>query len=161
MCLLHIVNSCFVCVCPSLSHSNDQPPQSVLEKAFHGQFDVPRTHVTLLPAQNSLNWIRIKYLRWFRKNREIIVTRGNNASIISVTLKSRYSAWVGQQVNEGCNGINTHGVECPRGQKQGCCIIRALLTPGQYTRTACFTWCLNKGQIVLSLCSHPGGGSFE
>lgn len=55
---------------------------------------------------------------------------------------------MGQQVNEG-NGINTQGVERPQGQKQGCCIIRALLTPGQYTRTACFTLCLNKGQIVL------------
>lgn len=91
----------------------------------------------------------------FRGNKEIIVTRGNNTSIISVTLESRYSALVGpvgQQVNEG-NGINSQGVERPRGQKPGCCIIRALLTPGQYTSTACFTQCLKKGQIVLCLTS--------
>lgn len=86
-------------------------------------------------AKNSLNWIRIKCLKWFRGNKEIIVTLGNNTSIISVTLESRYSVLVGlvgQQVNEG-NGINTQGVvESPRGQEQGRCIIRALLTPGQY-----------------------------
>lgn len=117
----------------------------------------------LLPARNSLNWIKIKYLRWFRRNKEIIVTLVYSTLIISMTLESRYSAsvgLVGLQVNEG-NRINTQGAEHPQGQKQGCCIIRALLTPGQYTRTAGFTQCLNKGQIVLCLYSHPGRGCFE
>ncbi len=51
-----------------------------------GQFDFPCTHITLLPAKNLLNWIRIKDLRWFRRNKEIIVTLGNNTPVISVTL---------------------------------------------------------------------------
>lgn len=71
------------------------------------------------------------------------MTLGNNTSVISVTLESRYSALVGpvgQQVNEG-NGINTRGVvERPRGHEQRRCIIRAPLTSEPYTtRTACFT----------------------
>lgn len=72
----------------------------------------------LLPAKYSPNWIRIKYLRWFGRNKEIIVTQDTNTSIIGVTLESRYSALVGlvcQQVNEG-NGITTWSVERPQGQ---------------------------------------------
>ncbi len=128
-----------------------------------GQLNILCIHITLLPAENSQNWIKIRNLKWFRGNKEIFVPRGNNTTIICVTLKSWHSELVGpvgQQVNEG-NGINTQGVKRPQGQKQGCCIIRALLTPEQYTRTACFTQSLSKGQIVPCLFLHPGGSYFE
>lgn len=109
-------------------------------------------------AKNPLNWMRVKYLRWFTVNKEIMVALGNNPSIISATLKPRYSVLVrlvGQQVNEA-NGINTRGVvEDPQGRELGRCIIRALLAPRQYTQ------CLNKGQIVLCLYSHPGRHYFR
>lgn len=77
-------------------------------------------HLKLLPAKNSLKWIRIKCLTWCRRNKEIIVTLGNNTSIISVTLGSWCSVLVqlvGHQVNEG-NGINTQGMERPQEQEQ-------------------------------------------
>lgn len=66
-------------------------------------------------AKKGPKLIRMKCLRWCRRNKEAIVAVGNNASIISVTLESWYSALVGlvgQQVNEG-NGINTQGVGVP------------------------------------------------
>lgn len=56
----------------------------ILAQISGEQFGVPCLHITPLPVKNLLNWIRIKYLRWFSRKKDIIVTLGNNTSIISM-----------------------------------------------------------------------------